>query len=100
MERIELSRRRSPGWRIGMTSRTFFLSAMTVACSLTGSARAEGLLDGNQLLDLCTRPVSYDRCVAYILGWWTRHGSRDGGAPESAVRQYLVVPGGALRPWV
>ena len=56
-----------------MTSRTFFLSALAVACGLTGSARAEGLLDevlldGNQLLDLCTRPASYGRCVAYILG--------------------------------
>jgi hypothetical protein len=51
-----------------MTSRTVFLLALAVACGLTGSARAEGLLDGNQLLDLCTRPVSYGRCVAYILG--------------------------------
>jgi hypothetical protein len=83
-----------------MTSRTF-LSALAVACSLTGSARAEGLLDGNQLLDLCTRPVITADASHIFWGWWTRHGSRDGGAPESAeLRQYLVAPGGALRPRV
>jgi hypothetical protein len=53
-----------------MNSRALLLGllGLAIACSFAGGAQAGAFFDGNRLFNLCTRPVSYAQCAAYILG--------------------------------
>src|SRR5260370_37556338 len=52
---------------MGIMNRTLLLG-LAIACSVAGGAQAGAFFDGNQLFNLCKRPVSYGECTAYILG--------------------------------